>query len=463
MATTMKLPPRPPDEVVAQWDPATRVYVEALEAVLRQLIDKVEAHDKALRESKRQATPFRRDKRKKKRKKPGRKKGHARERRADVDHADEEHHAEPPASCPCCGGQHVEEDHSYEQLQEDLEIRRVVRRLVIHVGRCQDCGAVTEGRHPFQTSRARGAAAHQIGPTALALAAHLHYQQGVPFEKMAHVRNQLGLTVSKAALVRAMHRIADRAEEPFQELLHKVLEQEVLHIDETGWSLDGQPHYLWVLTGRDATVYFVRKTRSGDEVEDFLTDFKGVLVTDGHRGYDRIGKRLLRALCHLHLKRNFKELEKKTQHRGKALARDLMWWVDEVIAVVGMRNDELDDEEFKQLAADLEVQFFEILDTQPTNAANARMVKRLLTWQDAVLRCLRVPGVPATNNQAEQQIRPAVVVRKRGGCNRSERGARTFERLASIAATRAQHGLSVMDWIKRLLCSSGPEPIPLLL
>ena len=68
MATTIKLPPRPPDEVVAQWDPATRVYVEALEAVLRQLIDKVEAHDKALRESKRQATPFRRDKRKKKRK-----------------------------------------------------------------------------------------------------------------------------------------------------------------------------------------------------------------------------------------------------------------------------------------------------------------------------------------------------------------------------------------------------------
>jgi transposase len=297
----------------------------------------------------------------------------------------------------------------------------------------------------------------------LALAAHLHYQQGVPFEKLSAIFDQLGLVVSKAALVRAMHRMANRAEQPFQELLHKVLEHEVLHIDETGWSIDGEPHYLWVLTGCDATVYFVRRTRSGDEVADFLEDFKGVLVTDGHHGYDAIGKRLLRALCLLHLKRNFEKLEQKTQRRGKALARDLLWWVDEAIAVVALRRENvLDDDEFEDMAGDLERQFFEILDTKPSNATNARMVNRLLTWQDAVLRCLRIPGVPSTNNHAERQIRPGVVMRKRGGCNRSERGARTFERLASIAATRAQHGLSLIEWFTQLLCSPVSVPIAVL-
>lgn len=459
MGSTIVLPPRPPDEALAKCDPAVLAYIAALEDVLRQLIERLEAHDKALREAKRQATPFRREKRKGTRNKPGRKGGHSRERRDDVQHVDEEHRGECPPECPHCGGV-VDEAGTYEQLQEDLEIQRVVRRLVIHVGSCRDCGATVEGRSPFQTSTARGAAAHQIGPTALALAAHLHYQQGVPFEKMAAIFEQLGLVVSKAALVRAMHRMALLAEQPFQELLHKVLEQQVLHIDETGWSIDGEPHYLWVLTGSDATVYFIRRTRSGDEVADFLEDFKGVLVTDGHHGYDEIGKRLLRALCLLHLRRNFEQLEQKTQRRGKSLARDLLWWVDEVIAVSAMQRDNLlDAEEFEQMAADLEKQYFEILDTQPSNAANARMVKRLLTWQDAVLRCLRVPGVPATNNHGERQIRPAVVMRKRGGCNRSERGARTFERLGSIAASRAQHRLPLIEWFKQLLCTPVSQPV----
>lgn len=462
MGSTITLPPRPPDELLAQCDPVIRAYIAALENVLRQVIERQDEQEKTLREAKRQATPFRREKRKKNRKKPGRKGGHSRERRREVEHVDKEHHAECPQGCPHCGGV-VEEDHTYEQIQEDLVIQPIIRLLVVHVGCCQDCGATVEGRHPFQTSTARGAAAHQIGPTVLALAAHLHYQQGVPFEKMAAIFEQFGFDVSKATLVRAMHRMAALAEQPFQELLHKVLEHEVLHIDETGWSIDGEPHYLWVLTGCDATVYFVRRTRSGDEVADFLEDFKGVLVTDGHRGYDAIGKRLLRALCHLHLRRNFEQLEQKNQGRGKAFARDLIGWVDEVIALKAMRRENLlEDEEFEELAIDLEEKYFEILDTKPSNAANSRMVKRLLTWQDAVLRCLRVPEVPAENNHGERQIRPAVVLRKRGGCNRSDRGALTFERLASIAATRAQHGLSLIDWFKRLLCSPASEPVPVL-
>jgi transposase len=461
MAQTLTLPPRPPDEVVAKWDPATRAYIEALEELLAQLIMRVTDHDKALREAKRQATPFRREKKKKKRKKPGRKGGHKQSKRAESEHTDEEHHAEVPQACPHCGGHHVEEDHTYQQTYDDLKIVIKTTRIVVHVGTCADCGKAVEGRHPFQTSQARGAAAHQIGPTVLALAALLHYREGVPYEKLVDIFRQLGFDVAKATLVRAMHRIAARAEAPFEELLHKVLQHDVLHIDETGWSIDGQPHYLWVITGKDTTVYFVRKTRSGDEVADFLEDFKGVLVTDGHRGYDKLGKKLMRALCLLHIKRNLKSLEQKTERRGKALPRDLLWWVDEAIALTAMRR-EYDDEEFRQVAADLERQYFEILDTTPTNASNARMVKRLLDWQDAVLRCLRVEGVPATNNQAERQIRPGVVMRKRGGCNRSDRGARTFERMASITATRSQHGLSVMDWFIRLLCNPGPEPVPVL-
>ena len=436
-----------------------QAYIRALEEVLQRIIERLDEHEKELREAKRQATPFRREKRNKDRKKPGRKGGHSTQRRAEPEHIDEELSAPHPCTCPNCHGKRVREEGTYEQIQEDLEVRPVARRITIHFGVCQDCGARVEGRHPYQTSTARGAAAHQVGPTALSLATQLHYQQGVPFEKMAAILKELGLLVSKATLVRAMHRIAGRAEEPFRELLEQVLAEDVLHIDETGWVLDGEPCYLWVLSGKNTTVYFVRKTRSGDEIADFLEDFAGVFVTDGHAGYDKLGEKLLRALCHLHLLRNMKKLEAKTRGRAKALARDLIWWFQSAIALVSQR-DELRPATFEELATDLENQYYEILDISPTDPANMRMVKRLLRWDEAVLRCLRDPQVPATNNHGERQIRPAVVLRKRGGCNRSPRGARTFERLSSIAATRSQHGLPFMDWVNRLLRS--PVSVPLL-
>jgi len=51
----------------------------------------------------------------------------------------------------------------------------IVTRFRIHVGHCQACGQRLQGRHPEQTSDALGAAAVQIGPNALGLAAELKH------------------------------------------------------------------------------------------------------------------------------------------------------------------------------------------------------------------------------------------------------------------------------------------------
>jgi transposase len=429
-----------------------QTYILAIEEVLRQVIARLDKYEQELREAKRQATPFRRKKKKakSKHKKPGRKGGHSAEHRAAVDHVDEVCHADL-ADSPCCHAD-VEEQYTYEQIQEDIEVRRVVRKIVVHVGQCTCCGERVEGHHPWKSSSAQGAAAHHIGPTALALTTVLHYEQGVPYERIATLLGSLGLAdVSKATLVRAMERVGNRAEKTFNELLAKVLEQDVLHIDETGWSIHGTPHYLWVITGGGYTVYFVRKTRSSDEVADFLKDFDGVLVTDGAPAYDKLGKKILRALCLLHLRRNMTTLEEKTTGRGKALARTLKRWLSEAIDFVGQR-DTMADGDRRRRAAELETQFIDIIDTSPSNPTNARMIDRLNEWFDAVVLCLFDPAVPATNNHAERQIRPAVVLRKRGGCNRSEQGARTFERLGSLAATARQQRVNFLQWVSDLLC-----------
>jgi hypothetical protein len=123
---------------------------------------------------------------------------------------------------------------------------------------------------------------------------------------------------------------------------------------------------------------------------------------------------------------------------------------------VGKRRD-LPPGQYERGAAELESEYRKtFVECRPTNEANRRMVDRLVTWQDAILRCLRDRRVPATNNHAERQIRPAVVMRKRGGCNRSPTGAHNHEVLMSLAVTARQWGVSFVEWVGRLLCQPDP-------
>ena len=72
-------------------------------------------------------------------------------------------------------------------------------------------------------------------------------------------------------------------------------------------------------------------------------------------------------------------------------------------------------------------------------------------------------AIPPTNNFAEQEIRGAVITRKIGGCNRSERHAHAHAQIASVAQTAHRHGLPfshvVADWM-RIRPDREPPIIP---
>ena len=58
--------------------------------------------------------------------------------------------------------------------------------------------------------------------------------------------------------------------------------------------------------------------------------------------------------------------------------------------------------------------------------------KRLRKQRRHLSNLLKHDGVDATDNRAERMLRPAVVVRKTGGCNKTKRDAETHSVPASI-------------------------------
>ena len=80
----------------------------------------------------------------------------------------------------------------------------------------------------------------------------------------------------------------------------------------------------------------------------------------------------------------------------------------------------------------LEAGLDRLLVGEQTDPDDAHLVKLLRKHRAQLVTFLYVVGLVPTNNATEQGIRPAVVVRKTSGGNRSERGANAHAALTSL-------------------------------
>ena len=80
--------------------------------------------------------------------------------------------------------------------------------------------------------------------------------------------------------------------------------------------------------------------------------------------------------------------------------------------------------------------------------------------RDEWLLFLRDPAVPPTNNHAEQMLRPAVITRKVGGCNKNLWGSLVHSVLASIMVSCHRQGKRFLDLARQLGAAMTQRPSP---
>ncbi|MGH2761711.1 MAG: IS66 family transposase, partial [Thermoleophilaceae bacterium] len=265
----------------------------------------------ARRAGKRQAAPFSKDDPKKDPAKSGRKRGErygTKAHRPVPDHVDEEIRVPLPDCCPCCSGELVFED-EVDQYQEDVVwVRGHVRCFRVSRGRCRSCGRRAQGRHPDQTSDALGAAGSQVGPRAVAIAAQLNKELGIPMRKVSAVLELLGVSVTPGGLYHAISRLAVAAEPTCRALTVAVQASSAVAADETGWRVAGRRRWLWVFVGDDVTVYQIAPGRGYEQAAGVLgAGFNGVLERDGWAPYRRF-ESAQHQTCLAHLLRRAGEL-----------------------------------------------------------------------------------------------------------------------------------------------------------
>lgn len=423
--------------------------------------------EEAKRAAKRQAAPFSKGTPKTQPGKPGRKPGRAygtKAHRPVPDRVDETLDAALPSRCPHCGGP-VELCRVAAQYQTDLPpIRPRVTRFNVQVGRCRNCRRRLQGRHPRQTSDALGAAASQLGPNVLALAADMNKGLGLPYDKTrAIVQSHFGIALSRGGLCLALARLARLGRPTYEGLIENVRSSPVVSPDETGWKVGGLLCWLWVFVTPEITVYAILQGRGYPEAAGILgPGYAGTLARDGWAPYRKFTQARHQS-CLAHLLRRCHEMIEAAERGAARLPHALRRLL---LAALGLRDrhrrGEVSNHGLLVAKGRLQARLDRLLQGRIRHPANRVLLKHLRNEAPHLFTFVGRQDVPATNYMAEQAVRPAVVTRKVWGGNRNWRGAGTQQVLASILRTCRQNGRDPRPSLVRLLRSPRPLRLDLL-
>lgn len=394
------------------------------------------------------------------RKKPGAREGHPGVARPRPDAIDRRQ-THQLAACPDCGGSLTRTGRKRTRLVEDIpdNLKPEVTEHTICRDWCPRCKKQVEPPVPDAL------AGCMLGHRTVALSAWLHYGLGVTTTQIVAVFNQhLKLKISDGGLTAMWHRLA-AVLGPWYEALHRhCLDAGVLHADETGWRVNGQTWWLWCFATADATCYLIDESRGHPALEEFFVqEFAGVLVSDFWAAYDAVGR--TRQKCWPHLLRELKEVDKGSEadQDWPDFAKRLRRIYTDAVRLAASRPHRAADD-FATKLSRLHGRVVEMACQAWTNPHAKRLAKRLHKYGPELLTFVEFDGVPPSNNHAEREVRPAVLMRKASFGNQSDAGAKTRAVLMSVMRTLKVRGLdplpTLVEALRHYAATNTLPPLP---
>jgi transposase len=353
-----------------------------------------------------------------------------------------------PSACPHCGGKDLTPEETLrEHIQEDIVVKpmTVVTRYVHMEAYCPSCRRSVTATAPDEIPNA------PIGPVAKSTAGYLRYGIGISYRKVQRIfEDVFGLTCVPASLVGFDRRAAKRGARIYDDVREKIRASAVVHADETSWRSDGRGYFVWFAGNDDLAFFHIDRHRSAEAALTlFGTDFEGTLVRDRYAAYNGIGKDF--QACLAHIITNAKEIRR--EHALLPIReqdRHITIFCDRVVELCSRACDtgrKLRSKEIAwEKAAAIERQFVKevrAVCNRPLSFKPAETLRTFLVGpeQTHLFTFLRIPGVPPTNNHAEQSLRHLVIFRKVCFGTRSESGIKTHSVIPTLIQTARRQGV----------------------
>ena len=358
-----------------------------------------------------------------------------------------------PEACIACGEPltaAMATDHVTRQVFDLPEpTPLIVTEHRVHGCRCDACGTQTRAAFPEGVT-----APVQYGERISAFVLYLLHYQLLPEKRLAALMADLfGVKLVTATIARFSQDCAQRFQGFADAVRDRVAAAPVKHMDETGFRISGKTQWLHIASTVWLTFYRVSAKRGS-----LLAKVTGVVVHDHWKPYYTMTG-VLHALCNAHHLRELKalvEIEKedwacKMQHllrrachatnlareQGVTLKPGLIALLDrcyDAILAEGLAFHEAQPALVRTRRRG-----------RPPRRIGHNLLLRLITRKQDVLRFLADPGVPFTNNLAEQDGRMMKLRQKISGGFRSEDGAKDFAVIRSVLSTARKQGWNMLQ------------------
>lgn len=195
-----------------------------------------------------------------------------------------------------------------------------------------------------------------LTPSLAASIMNAKYVNGLPPYRISQEFLRNDIHISRQVMANWMIQCADRYLGILYDRLHKEMYRfHVLQADETPVMVtkDGRPanskSYMWIYrTGKSYTdtpviLYEYQRTRKSDHPEEFLKDFKGIMVCDGYSAYRKLDRKnpdIIFAGCWSHARRRFTEALKALPKTAQKNAKETVDYeaVSRIAAIYHLDN-----------------------------------------------------------------------------------------------------------------------------
>ena len=342
------------------------------------------------------------------------------------------------------------ETHTVEDIPNFKEVKTITSQYKMERQWCQSCRKEVVGKPTLVIPHSR------LGLNLIIQMLIFKYVCRMSLEILVETLYQTyGVKVTQGGIVDILKRVRKwLGKKEYGELLQAVRGSPIKHADETGWRINGINGWLWAFLTKTEVYYTIEETRGGGVARSVLegSSKDDVLIRDDYAAYKKLP--LNQQSCWAHLLRKSKEeaTQKHPSKQMKALHFNLKNIYQQLAEIIC--------QPFNQKIRYSTYQYYstQIQDICITKfrAKDARRIQTRIKHQgNNLLTALLYQDVPLTNNAAERQIRPAVVVRKISGGSRSNLGAETFAVNFSIIQSIRMRNQPLIPTLQNLLLKNA--------
>lgn len=306
--------------------------------------------------------------------------------------------------CPRCNGTNLREiqDGRLARLVMDLKVTRGgIRRRWIEVASYRyHCVACPQSFIPSDYLRVDR---HSHSLKAWAMYEHIAHRASI-HNLEESFRDCFGLRIPGGDIHLFKFYLADFYKETYRLLIQSIVSGELVHADETEVNVKGVGKvYVWVFTNLEDVVYLYRPSREGGFLHEFLSGFRGVLVSDFYSAYDSLPCEQQKCLIHLIRDFNHDIVANPFDEELKSLATEFGALLRRIVTTIdkhGLRHRHLRVYE-KGASEFLEATISRAFQSEVAQTFQARLEK----YRHKLFTFLAHDGVPWNNNDAEHAIK----------------------------------------------------------